>query len=162
MGYAGLPAAFILVLAAGGGFWAAEKFLASDFVDSMRPREMVKLGVVTGVVGLVFWLWATLLTIFREFDLGMVSFALAVVASAYGVGVLPVPLATQTYKVASGVGYGAVFCNYTLGMILVSDVMLRVYFGIGMAFWAAALYAAFANSRDGGLDAAEPTTYSPI
>ena len=77
-------------------------------------------------------------------------------------GVLPVPLATQTYKVASGVGYGAVFCNYTLGMILVSDVMLRVYFGMGMAFWAAALYAAFANSRDGGLDAAEPTTYSPI
>ena len=159
-GWAGLPAAVILVCSTGGATYVANK--GGEYVDDGRPAAMTKLGVVTGVVALVFWLWATLLTIFKEFDLGMVSFALAIAASAYGVGVLPAPLSTSTYRIACGVGYGCPAANYLLALALVPDTMLRAYFLMGLTFWLAALYAAFANARDGGLDADAPTTYSPI
>ena len=104
-----------------------------------------------------------MLTLFESFDLGTFSFALALGASAYGVGVgLPVPLTSQTYKMACGVGYGAVAANYLLGIVLVSEFSLRVYFGMGMLFWIVALNLAFMYARQGGLDADAATTYSQI
>ena len=103
-GWAGLPAAVILVCSTGGATYVANK--GGEYVDDGRPAAMTKLGVVTGVVALVFWLWATLLTIFKEFDLGMVSFALAIAASAYGVGVLTLGLWSPAWLPAAMLGLG--------------------------------------------------------
>jgi len=158
---AGVPAIVVLVLSIGGGVYLSGKYLEREG-DEGRPPLMTKIGVTGLVVAGVFWTWALLLTLFRSFDLGVVSFALAALASAYGAGVLPVPLSTATYKVAVAAGYGAVAANYALALVLVDSVTLRAYFALAAIFWGAMLAAALRLAGGGGLDADAPTTYSPI
>ena len=101
---AGLPAIMILVGSIGGGYWASEKYLAREEMDDGRPEKMTRVGVVGLCVAGTFWLWALLRTVILGFDLGVVSFALAALASAYGAGLVPVPLSSATYKMAVSAG----------------------------------------------------------
>mmetsp|Transcript_315 Transcript_315/g.874 ORF Transcript_315/g.874 Transcript_315/m.874 type:complete len:166 (+) Transcript_315:192-689(+) len=162
---AGVPAIMILIGSIGGGYWAGEKYLAREEMDDGRPEKMTRIGVMGMVVAGVFWLWALLRTMILGFDLGCVSFLLAILASAYGAGLVPVPLSAANYKLACSAGYGAVVANYCLGFVLVGEAMLRAYFALAMAFWVGMLYQAFSILQEGGLDAGETTsstTYSPI
>lgn len=159
---AGWPALCVLVAAAGGGYAASTKYVERSADATDRPEAMLRLGVVGVVVAGVFWCWALLLTLFTGFDLGVVTFLLAGGASAYAAGLLPLPLSTDTFKMACGAGFGAVAANYALGLVLVSDFGLRAYFAAGLVFWLGMLYVAYTLARAGGLDAEMPSTYNPI
>mmetsp|Transcript_33159 Transcript_33159/g.102758 ORF Transcript_33159/g.102758 Transcript_33159/m.102758 type:complete len:163 (+) Transcript_33159:926-1414(+) len=159
---AGVPAIFVLGGAAAGGLLTAQRYAARNADATDRPEGMLKLGVVGLVVSGAFWCWALLLTLFKGFDLGIVSFALAAAASAYAAGLVPAPLSNDAFKMACGVGYGAVAANYALGLLVVSEFFLRAYFAIALVFWLGMLYVAYTLARSGGLDAEMPTTYNPI
>ena len=140
-----------LALSTGFGAYLGEKEAEQD--NSGRPAVMTKLSVTAGCVAAVFWGWALFNTVFLHFDLGVLSFALALGASAFGGGKfnsIGIPLTTENYRAATLVGYGAVAANYALGIILVDSTGSQIYFGLGMALWITFAGVALSIAREGG------------
>jgi len=85
---------------------------------------------------------------FYHLDLGMVSYALAGAAGAYGFGLLSVDgyeHSATNVRMVTGVGFGAVAANYLLGLAVVPTFSgLGLYFVVALAFWASMLYSAYA------------------
>jgi len=80
---AGGPAIAVLLVTIGVGlqcgYCAAKK-------REGKKHDVLVLSVTTGVVSLVFGLWAAFIVATAHFDLGVITFPMAFVASLYGGG----------------------------------------------------------------------------
>lgn len=141
---AGTLALVSLVVTVSSGLYAGNKVAQREDLDTGKPAKLIILSVTTGVVAVVFWLWAVLNCALVHFDLGAVSFLLALGTSLYGGGALDklAPLNSEVYRVSAICGYGGVSANYLLGLLLDTHLGLRVYYALGMLVWFAFLVAA--------------------
>jgi len=103
-----------------------------------KPARLVVLSVATGFVAAIFLVWASAIYATQHFDLGVITFSLAICASAYGAGFLDrcVALNTGTYRVLAFSGYGAVSANYILGIVYAAgDPVFAAYCALGATAW---------------------------
>ena len=135
---AGIPALIVLV-----GAVVLGRMAADDYAEGPIQR----VSVVAMVVSTPFAVWGLFNSVFFHLDLGMVSMAMAGAAGAYGYGLMPVDgveLSATNFRMASGIGFGAVCANYLLGLALVDESGLILYFVVAEAFWGYMLYSSFA------------------
>ena len=136
---AGIPALIVLV-----GAVALGRMAADDYAEGPIQR----VSVVAMVVSVPFCVWGLFNTMFYHLDLGMVSYALAGAAGAYGFGLLSVDGYEQSatnVRTVTFAGFGAVAANYLLGLALVPTFSgLGLYFVVALAFWVSMLYSAYA------------------
>ncbi|KAJ1461673.1 hypothetical protein M885DRAFT_506737 [Pelagophyceae sp. CCMP2097] len=160
----GVAAAVALPLSVAVGAVVGNHYAAREEMDTGRPHKLVWLSVTAGVVSLVFFLWALANCLLFHFDLGVVSFPVALLASCYGAGLFErcVPLRTELYRLSAVVGYGLVAANYCIGITVAEALALRVYFCMGAATFLAFLCGACVIAKDGGLSTEQPVQYSRI
>jgi len=157
----GFPAMAVLVASIGVGIHLGQRMARHE---DHKPKRLIVLSVATGLVSLVFFIWATTIYATQHFDLGVFTFPLALGASLYGAGFLDrfVPLTTSTYRVVAFSGYGAVAANYLLGFVVFFDKsVFATYLGLGTLAWSAATVHAALIAREGGL-ASESPQYSRL
>ena len=136
---AGIPALIVLV-----GAVALGRMAADDYAEGPIQR----VSVVAMVVSVPFCVWGLFNTMMYHLDLGMVSYALAGAAGAYGFGLLSVDgyeHSASNVRTVTFAGFGSVAANYLLGLAVVPTFSgLGLYFVVALAFWASMLYSAYA------------------
>ena len=139
---AGIPALIVLV-----GAVVLGRMAADDYAEGPIQR----VSVVAMVVSVPFCVWGLFNTLYYHLDLGMVSYALAGAAGAYGFGLLSVDGYEQSatnVRTVTFAGFGSVAANYLLGLALLALVPtfsgLGLYFVVAEAFWLSMLYSAYA------------------
>mmetsp|Transcript_2835 Transcript_2835/g.3927 ORF Transcript_2835/g.3927 Transcript_2835/m.3927 type:complete len:163 (-) Transcript_2835:267-755(-) len=161
---AGSLAISVLILSVVIGIVLGKYQLNSDRLSG-KPPKLIVLSVTTGIVSLIFLIWAIVNYVQESFDLGVFTFSLALGASLYGSGSLDqcVPLSTESYRLTSFSGYGAVAANYMLGLIYKrDDIVFSIYCVLGFLVWATAFVIAALIAKEGGLAADAPIQYSQI
>ena len=101
--------------------------------------ELVRLAARFDVlVSAIFWAWATINTANNGFDLGILSFFvvfLGGLSGSFTTRSSPVRLVFWHRNLTIG-GHAFVVLNYLLGLVVVTDVTLRLYFGVSAFLWA--------------------------
>ena len=139
----GLPASVPALIVVVGAV-ALGRMAADDYAEGPIQR----VSVVAMVVSVPFCIWGLFNTMMYHLDLGMVSYALAGAAGAYGFGLLSVDGYEQSasnVRTVTFAGFGAVALNYLLGLALVPKFSgLGFYFVVAEAFWLSMIYSAYA------------------
>jgi len=101
--------------------------------------------VTTGLVALVFWVWAAVVCATRHLDLGAVSFALVLLSSLLGFWAVRQdnPLIARWYRRLMPASCISVASNYVAGIVMVRRPWtLIAYFAVGAAWWTCASFIA--------------------
>lgn len=133
----GVPALLVLAITTLVGilFGYLNRKAGTDDGKSLGPvalRANIKMHILTVmVVALVFWIWAVKICLTDHFDLGAFTFLLALGVSALSLG------SELAHKKFMPAACWIVAANYLLGALLPLPGMLRVYCGVGVAWWVA-------------------------
>ena len=101
--------------------------------DDYAEGPIQRVSVVAMVVSVPFCIWGLFNTMMYHLDLGMVSYALAGAAGAYGFGLLSVDgyeHSATNVRTVTFAGFGSVAANYLLGLALVPT-----FSGLGLSSW---------------------------
>eukprot|EP00927_Polykrikos_kofoidii_P031404 TRINITY_DN27011_c0_g1_i1.p1 TRINITY_DN27011_c0_g1~~TRINITY_DN27011_c0_g1_i1.p1 ORF type:complete len:178 (-),score=17.19 TRINITY_DN27011_c0_g1_i1:26-559(-) len=154
----GLPALLILVVATVIGFIVGLVFRNSNTSGSdanyvnvehtavKRRGRVAGFACVVGIVALIFWIWAVLLSFTSHFDLGAVTFLVALAAASRGLCLRDQGGASdaKTFTCVILLSCLLVALNYGLGVLLCcfrvieGEGLLIPYFVVGMCWWIAA------------------------
>lgn len=141
---AGLPAVVVLALTTGLGVGVGRMVAPSR---TYWARVIV---FATGVVACAFWAWAAIKIVSDgDQDLGVVSFALVIVASAAAfretadLGKAASPARVAALQRAVTLASGIVAANYAFVIVLVPGLptFFVVYLVVGLLYWACAVAA---------------------
>ena len=137
---AGLPA--LIVLAGTIVLGACLAALLTAGTVAQNNRSLHFLFVTQLVVAPTFWAWALYNCVYKNFDLGVVSFAFVTVASAYGFVRLDVssPDVLLNQRTVTGLSGALVVFNYAVGIIVgvKSSWTLAIYMSVACLAWALA------------------------
>ena len=106
------------------------------------------LSTTTGTLAAGYFCWALIHTLVGDFDGGVISFPIALVAAAYGYGATTMccEFSTKFYRTTAFCGFGAVSLNYFIIAALVQKDdgwIFLIYLLVGGGFWLLALILAF-------------------
>eukprot|EP00445_Apocalathium_hangoei_P034197 CAMPEP_0203946216 /NCGR_PEP_ID=MMETSP0359-20131031/81536_1 /ASSEMBLY_ACC=CAM_ASM_000338 /TAXON_ID=268821 /ORGANISM="Scrippsiella Hangoei, Strain SHTV-5" /LENGTH=190 /DNA_ID=CAMNT_0050877485 /DNA_START=98 /DNA_END=666 /DNA_ORIENTATION=+ len=104
----------------------------------LEQGRVLGISVVTGCCAAIFWIWA-LLNCQQHFDLGVVTFAIALVASAVGMSASAGDGSASRARLFRCLGPVAcllVAVNFLLGLIIIAKPWtLRLYFILSFGWW---------------------------